>query len=442
MATPVETARYIFADLSNNNNKYWNGTLFDDGNWTAEWGRVGESPASGTWSGAAKFAAKCREKEKKGYVRQQVLESVATVSNNRPQMVTGKEELSRIALAQVDTNNDIVKSLLRRLAQANVHSILAQTTLKYDESKGTFSTPLGIVTSGAIMDARAELNLIASLVTAQDFENRQLMQAINKFLMLVPQDIGRNRVTAQRLFPSMSVVQEKNDLLDALEASLISVLSVPKKADEGSTDDSASASDPKVFDLKLHLIEDGKEIDRIRTKYNATRHKNHASSSLEVKCAYTVELGLMRQDFEDKGKLLGNIQEYWHGTRIHNVLSILKSGLQVSPPTTASIAGKMFGFGIYTSCQATKSLNYAIGVAPGQSGGWDGDSTFMFLADVAMGKTHFAKSSYEHTWPAPHTDSTSAIAGKCSGLINNEYIVYRNHQINLTRLVEFTKGGR
>ena len=38
-----------------NNYKYWNAKLYDDGNWTAEWGRVGcENPDSGTWNESKK----------------------------------------------------------------------------------------------------------------------------------------------------------------------------------------------------------------------------------------------------------------------------------------------------------------------------------------------------------------------------------------------------
>lgn len=442
MANEIATARYIYSDISQNNNKFWNATLYDDGNFKAEWGRVGESPQSRTWGGGkTKFDAKCREKEKKGYVRQQVLSNVSPSATAR---ISSKEELANLAVSQVETNNDLVKALLRRLAQANVHAILAQTSnVRYDESKGTFSTPLGIINAQAIAEARQELNTIATLVAAQDWENRSFMNAINRLLMLVPQDIGRAKPTAQRLFPNASVVQAKNDLLDALEASLNSVLT-----NAGSNDSSdASVEAPKLFDLKLHLIEDGAEMDRIRKKYRDTRHHYHSSSSLDVKRAYTVTIGPMLAAFEEKGKPLGNVVEYWHGTKLHNVLSILTKGLQVVPPSTASIAGKMFGHGVYFSDQSTKSLNYATGAAPGQYGGWDGGATYMFLADVAMGKTHIA-SDDKGSWPKSGTDSTTALGGKCystyigSTLKNNEFVVYANHQVNLTRLVEFTPGGR
>ena len=42
MATLVKEARYILTNIENNNNKFWNVLLFDDGTCETQWGRVGE----------------------------------------------------------------------------------------------------------------------------------------------------------------------------------------------------------------------------------------------------------------------------------------------------------------------------------------------------------------------------------------------------------------
>jgi poly [ADP-ribose] polymerase len=123
----------------------------------------------------------------------------------------------------------------------------------------------------------------------------------------------------------------------------------------------------------------------------------------------------------------------WHGTRIFNVLSILKSGLLL-PKTlsTMQIAGAMFGNGLYFSDQSSKSLNYSRGY-------WDGGprdrNCFMLLVDVALGSSYIPKGSYE-TLPKAGHDSTFAKPG-VSGILNNEYIVYRPSQANIKYLVEF-----
>ena len=137
--------------------------------------------------------------------------------------------------------------------------------------------------------------------------------------------------------------------------------------------------------------------------------------------------------FEADGAKLPNIQMLWHGTRVFNVLSILKSGL-FCPPKSGSfhVTGRMFGDGIYGSDQSTKALNYARGY-------WDGGARdkncFMFLVDFAMGKHYTPRNSYE-SLPKPGYDSTFAEAGK-SGVMNNEMIVYRNSQVNIRYLIEF-----
>ena len=56
-----------------------------------------------------------------------------------------------------------------------------------------------------------------------------------------------------------------------------------------------------------------------------------------------------------------NVKEVFHGTSEANNLSILKSGLRVSPPATAAIAGKMFGNGVYGAINSSKSLGYTYG---------------------------------------------------------------------------------
>lgn len=440
MAQVIEEARLIMADITNNNNKFWEGKVLDDDTVQCRWGRVGDEGQTGEWQGGVAFLnKKVREKEAKGYKRQSVISDVPVRNTNAPKPINNKTELSRIATSQVETGgNALVNQLLKRLAEANVHSILSATTLTYDTTKGTFSTPLGIVTADAINEARQLLVDIGNFVSNADYNNNIFSRKINEFLTLVPQNIGRIRTTPQGLFPNMTVVQEKNDLLDALEASLQNVLSTTKSPSDN--------HDSKVFDLKLFLVEDTATINRIKAKYAATRHRQHTSSNFEVKRIYAVEMPSMLSAYQKGGLPLGNIQEYWHGTRIHNVLSILKTGLKCAPPSTAAIAGKMFGNGIYFSDQSTKSLNYAVGSAPGQSGGWDGGSTFMFLADVAMGNTYNALSNSEN-FPKRGYDSTSAYGGKCKSswggtLMNNEFIVYKDNQFNITFLVEFTKDGR
>ena len=125
----------------------------------------------------------------------------------------------------------------------------------------------------------------------------------------------------------------------------------------------------------------------------------------------------------------------WHGTRAHNVLSILKGGLIIPPSTGAggyTIAGRMFGDGVYFSDQSTKSLNYSAGYWG--SGGAEKGNIFMLNAQVAMGKSYTPPGPTQRR-PAGY-DSIYAIGGK-SGVQNNEMIVPTLEQIHLDYLCEF-----
>ena len=420
MATVVEQSGYILTDLTNNNNKFWCIELYDNGDCRTRWGRVGENGQIKDFPGAGTtfYAQKCREKEGKGYKPLRTLDGGAAPKSNR--------DLEAVAAQQIETNCPEVTQLIARLSQANAHNILNSTTLHYDTSSGSFSTPLGIVTQAAIEDARTLLTRIGEFVHASCYDDRQFMQAAADYLMLVPQDIGRSKPDLHRLYPDLEAVQAQNGILDALEASLQNVLADPKN----------ERPVEKLFSVKLHRVEAGREIDRIRRKYKATAQTMHACAHLDVKAVYAVEIASMRETFETQGRPLGNVWELWHGTKVANLLSILRSGLRVTPPRSAHITGKAFGNGIYFSDQSTKSLNYAYGA-------WDGrisDNCFMFLCDVAMGQYYVPKAAFEPL-PKPKHDSTFAQAGR-SGVINNEMIVYRNQQVDIKLLVEFDRAER
>jgi poly [ADP-ribose] polymerase len=144
----------------------------------------------------------------------------------------------------------------------------------------------------------------------------------------------------------------------------------------------------------------------------------------------------MDSAFRAHGLKVGNVKELWHGTRIGNLLSIMKGGFVIPPSNSSHCTGRMFGNGVYFSDQSTKSLNYAMGYAPGQRGGVSYDC-FMFVNDVAMGKEYIPSgpsSSLDATKLG--YDSTFAMANR-SGVMNNEMIVYATHQINPVYLVEF-----
>jgi poly [ADP-ribose] polymerase len=157
----------------------------------------------------------------------------------------------------------------------------------------------------------------------------------------------------------------------------------------------------------------------------------HQSNSLSVHAVYTVKIAVMASAFEKYGATLPDIRQLWHGTKASNLLSILKGGLIIPSSSSGHVTGRMYGDGIYASSVSTKALNYATNF---WGSGGSTDRTFMFLLDMAMGR-YYDADTWGGRFPKPNTDSTWARAGRA--LKNDEMIVYRLDQCNLTHLVEF-----
>jgi poly [ADP-ribose] polymerase 2/3/4 len=408
----------ICADIGVNANKYWKAILHENGDVECEWGRVGVTKQTKTFRGVGQryIDKKVKEKEKKGYRISKLLTGELNVK------VVSDDRLSTIAKKQIIKKSSIeLTKLVDKLVKYNIHKITESTNITYDKNSGLFSTPLGIVTPDAISEARRLLSDIKSLVVVKDFTNRNWNEYLNEYLTLIPQNIGMRRAAPEVLFPTENSVLKQNDILDSLLSSYESAVKVEKQEED-------TLNEEQIFDVTLEEVDDS-EFERIRKKYIDTRKDMHVCSHLKVKKVFSVRIGPMANDFEQTINMT-NLKELWHGTSTANLLSILKSGLHVTPPSTANITGKLFGNGIYFASDSTKSLNYS-------SGFWGGkriNNCYMFLGDIRLGKYYVPK--YGEKLPKNGYDSTWAKA-KISGVYNDEFIVYNKNQCNLTYLVEF-----
>lgn len=426
MANIVEQRMFVLTDATNNNNKFWEATLYDNNDCNFRWGRVGADGQQKLFAGLGKHGmeSKIREKSGKGYREIQVIGKAASAEQ------VSKTQLKQVATEELAGQNPVLKELIARLAEANKHQIMMASggQMNLDLSTGIISTPVGVVTLDNIQSARKDLDVLAKYVVKNDFDSKKFIETLNEYLMLVPQKVGHSRGWHRDFIDSQASLQRQNTLLDQLEASVD--LANKQLASVSKNDDGPRAP---VFDVSLSLVEDKKIIKAIDKIYKDGYNQMHASRNLKPYRVYEVELAAMAAAFEKDGAKMSNIMRLWHGTRAFNVLSILKNGLIIPKNTgTFHITGRMFGDGLYFSDQSTKSLNYSYGY-------WDGGSKdnecFMFLADVAMGNYH-VPSSASSRLPAPGSDSTFAQAHK-SGVLNNEMIVYRTSQANLKYLVEF-----
>ncbi len=417
----IEKRRFINVDPVKNMNRWWEIELHDNDDVFTRFARVGNNPQEAPFPGAGrrKFESEIRKKLKKGYTEPKLVNAGETISKSY-----GASELHSLATSQlVKSSNPILENLVNRFVQTNIHKITENTQITYNSDTGLFSTPLGIVTTEGIGEARTTLADIAKILRENNFSfwsnfSSELPTLVGQYLRTIPQKVGR-KLVIEDLFPDEDAIQKQNDLLDSLQSSYDSLQSTKVvKSDSGKVIET-------VFKVDLDVLSDERERDRIIKYYESSKKAMHNYDRIKVREIFQVKIHDMNDNFNST---LKPIKEVFHGTSQANCLSILKSGLKVSPPSTAAIAGKAFGNGIYGAINSTKSLGYTYG-RWGQ--GRYGDVGWLFVCDFAMGKIQDAKissrlqSGYDSLW---------AKAG--DRFYNDELIVYKNNQVNIKYLLE------
>lgn len=448
MAKVVEHKKYVCTDALNNNNKFWEYFVHDDGSVIVKYGRVGktctEDPPK--QMSRSELDTKIREKLKgrgkegtatyKPPYREIAVVAESVGVSGYSGATASKIVVAEAAKALISKADPTLIRLVDRLVTANKHELHKASggQMDIDLKTGIISTPLGVITKDGINQARDILTKMQPFILKNDFDAKPFVQNINDYLMLVPQQVGHARGWHRYFLPDVSAMQRQNTLLDQLDASADLAAARLVAAASAGTNSTMAEVVPNLFTAKITKLEDPAIIARIIKMFDEHKNASHESAKLKPIAFYEVELPEAKAAYEKDGSKLDNQWLLWHGTRMFNVLSILKSGLIVPKAGgSVQITGRMFGDGVYFSDQSTKSLNYSYGF-------WDGKSRdnncFMFLADVAMGKYHIPGGGYGmRSIPAGY-DSCYAKAGT-GGVRNNEMIVYRTSQANLRYLVEF-----
>jgi len=434
MANVVEHRKFSLTNLGNNNNKFWNVTLYDNGDVVSHWGRQGDPPRETPWHGVGRafMEKKIREKEKKGYRENETIES--TEPSRSPSRSVSSGQLQSIARQQISAKSPVVSALIDYLVRVNAHNIGLATggKITYDASTATFKTTQGVVVPHQVDRAAQLLITIADVLAKGKGWDYSTESDVNEYLSLIPRDFGRRRITPDTIFPDLAAVQRENDLLDGLRASFAGVVDASKKKTKKKT---TKKAEPKIFEVELELVTDPAIIKHCKNLFHSTKKSgHHGVYGMDIKTVHAVSIATMKRAFDAYGATLQDIRELWHGTKASNLLSILKGGLIIPPSSSGHVTGRMYGDGLYFSCVSTKALNYATNF---WGGGGRTDRTFMFLAQVAMGNYYLAGSGWG-SYPKRGYQSTWAKGGR-SGVINDEMIVYRTDQANLIYLCEFSK---
>jgi hypothetical protein len=224
----------------------------------------------------------------------------------------------------------------------------------------------------------------------------------------------------KRIFPDTSSVQKQEDILQSLEASYKAITTI-KPATDGN-----KPAQEQVFQVDLDVLSDNIEIERLSKWFYGSNHATHGYRNVKIQNFLKVKIHDNWNGFNER---LGNVKEVWHGSGEGNLLSILKSGLRVSPPSTTYLTGKMFSDGHYGALDSSKSMQYTFG----RFGGNSGTSGWLFVMDFSLGNTFYIK-SYGGSRPSGY-DSIWA-KKENTGLRFDELIVPKDNQVRIKYLLE------
>lgn len=338
----------------------------------ATWGRVGAAnPGHATYTGGrVAFDRKRNEKMRKGYTEVAIADGAGRL-DAEGLVVAAQQGLIDPAVTTSTTTASprpaVLTRLIERIARANKHRITSATggRVTFDPT-GHATLPGGILlTQRGIDRARTTLDLLAA---ATDYRDR--LRLLQDYLRLVPHAIGVARGWEDRILRTPAEFAAERDLLDALEGSLTI----------------ASAADAPRVAFRYRVREaSADEFAEVKAEYDRTRNAGHAVSGLTVQRVYALT--------DTEGDRVAayaarhrNVARRWHGTQTHNVLNILRTGLQFADGSTPGFDyhGALLGPGIYSSSMSTKAAGYGFGTW----GGARDRACFVFLADISRGREY------------------------------------------------------
>jgi poly [ADP-ribose] polymerase len=412
----------ILVSVDGNNNKFYYVELLNNGDLIKRWGRVGTKGREVIEKNMGEYAYNniIKAKKAKGYKETEINIDIKDDKVN--------VNLLDIAMEQIKAIDKESKDLIKTLVKENIHNITSSTKIEYDIKTGYFSTPLGIVTQKGVEKAKQLLNKIEKLFNNDQYKKskRKEFQKLNEeYFTIIPTKI-KNLREFENLLINKEKIEEQSSICDALISS-IKIINSEKEKQKNKT----KKVKEQIFDLKIEYLKDKKEIKRVKKYFEESKNKQHGRKTANAKVTkiYKINIGKEEKEYRKDFK---NQMELWHGTKIANLLSILKSGLLMPKYSPGEATGYMFGMGLYFSNQSSKSMNYCDGMF------WNNskkrNKIYLFLADIAMGNYKVPNSAtskkppkgYDSYWAKPNI----------SGILNDEMIIFNNNQIKLKYLLE------
>lgn len=404
------TPKYlVMVTAGANNNKYYRMTPQGD-MWLAEYGRIGGGTQSRTYSKYL-WEKKYNEKIKKGYVDQTDLVQ-DLISIEKPKVKSPYKAIDNLVIADIVER---LQSMARKAISEN------------------YTISSNKVTQAMVDEAQSIINGLLAITDLKQF-NDELV----KLFTTIPRKMGSvSNYIANKTDDFNKIIHREQDLLDVMKGQI-----VQKQVADNAEEDSTETIDKTILEtLGLEFEECSKDdIATIKVALGSCADKFHKAWKVK---------NIKTQAKFDKFVEDNNIKDVrllFHGSRNENWWSIIQSGL-VLRPTNAIITGKLYGFGIYFSPKARKSLGYTSLNGSYWARG-NANSGFMALMSVAYGMPYdvydfnskYGSLDYDGLQKFKKgANCLHAHAGASMGysnLRNDEIIVYKDEQCTIKYLVE------
>lgn len=366
---------------------------------------------------------------------------------------TGEPGYVEVDMAQCSKGSDEAKQLIDiskvKIEAANINTktsvkcdlepeIVRLTQQFYDEAgkslntliKGdtaTSGSPLGKLSSNQIDKGRNVLQELADLINNSKNQLLTVPEALaisTDYYRSIPKSFGRNMKPEDVAITTIDAVNEQMEILKFYEDSL-------RIGDVIYDNSIIKQYDALHCNLKVLSKKDAKY--KQLEEYFVKSQSQHHNFGMKVKNIFIAE----QKKAPKFDPAPGNVQELFHGTRSCNMIGILSSNLKLPNQLKGVyITGAMFGPGIYFADQSSKSAQYAFGRFSGLKNMYD--TNFLFITDVAIGKTKNEYSSKYYYEPPKGYDSVKGCKG--SSLLHNEFIVYKENRCQIKYIIEFTSS--
>lgn len=401
-------AYLVYVDPLANSNKYYEIKQNDNNSIDVTYGRVGGRASFHHYaSGEKDFYMLLHSKESKGYVDVTALHSSKVVTNHNTD------------LDYKPIEHEEINALIEMLAKSAREFMQTNYTIKSSD-----------ITQKMVDEAQNDLNELVDMVN--NMPNVALWR-FNDKLVEIFTDIPRKMknvddYTAKSTSDFLKIIAREQDMIDNVKGQIAPQITTSVEKDKtlleayGLSVRSVTYKEEDEITSHLGKDYDGREVE---SRYV----KGYAVENQKTRSAY--------EDFKQSHNLTQkDCRLFYHGSKVENWLSIMKSGLSLNP--NAKITGKMFGNGLYFAPDSRKSLNY-MDVKGAVWNDGKRDSGYVAVYSVALGECYKPVSSLSRTFNKDSLPSgcLSVFADKIrTGLKNDEYVVYDQAQCTIKYLLE------